>query len=173
MSYKCKDCGKIIEDEKNAIVRTLPNNSKEVICEECLAKSVGKSYFERRAMNKIGCLLPFLGIFTIFILPWQIGLIIFGITIIISLLLYKKNSSLFDEDMGIKNLKWCKNCVHFKKIKSWEANILSPNIISLENSDIIPCKIFTETKKTWQNFIKLDWGQRTTYPKNCSRWIKK
>ncbi len=172
MSLKCTDCGKIIKDEQKAIIRTLQNGIKEIICQDCLNKTVGKSYFTRRSMNKIGCLLPFLGIVAIIFLPWQKGLIILGVSIIISLLLYKKSTSLFDEDLGIKDLKWCKNCAHFKKIKNWEPGI-STTIKLLENKNTIPCEIFPETKQTWEEFIKLEWEKRALYPKNCPKWIKK
>jgi len=70
-----------------------------------------------------------------------------------------------------EEVKWCKTCKYFKKIKDYEEKLfLSEEMI---NDFEIPCKILNKTKRLWINYFWTRKRERTLYPKNCQKWVKK
>jgi len=70
-----------------------------------------------------------------------------------------------------EEIKWCKTCKYFKKIKDYEEKLfLSEKMI---NDSEIPCGISAETRELWRDYFQTEKGRRTLYPKNCQKWVKK
>lgn len=70
-----------------------------------------------------------------------------------------------------EEIKWCKTCKYFKKIKDYEEKLfLSEEMI---NDSEIPCKILSETRGVWIDYFQTEKGKRILYPKNCQKWVKK
>lgn len=76
-----------------------------------------------------------------------------------------------DDDFDYSAIVWCKNCVHFKKVKNWE-NGLS-KVESIENVDSVPCEIYEKTKLIWDEHFDKPVSQRYLYPKNCPSFQKR
>ena len=65
-------------------------------------------------------------------------------------------------------IEWCKNCVHFRKIRNWEDS--HDGLWTLSEApqlDLLPCGIAAQTSIVWQDYFAQGREQRTLYPKNC------
>tara|TARA_R110002049_G_scaffold296531_1_gene484694 strand:+ start:412 stop:2232 length:1821 start_codon:yes stop_codon:yes gene_type:complete len=72
-----------------------------------------------------------------------------------------------------KNIAWCKNCVHYKKSKTYEDSMRGTwGAEEMPRSDELPCKIAPEAMETWAEHYETERSQRTLYPKNCSEFVK-
>lgn len=77
----------------------------------------------------------------------------------------KKDGNYVDES----KIKWCSNCVHFRKVKGWLENDLNLAEYLLPEEKI-PCKIFSQTKDTWINFFNSNTNDRYLYPMDCDEF---
>jgi hypothetical protein len=87
---------------------------------------------------------------------------------------YAKEHGLYSAKSNLENpkfIKWCKNCVHFKKQKGWEDKFLEWDDEDvgeiIPEDSMLPCKIVSETKITWDDYFSVHKDERAYYPKNC------
>lgn len=73
--------------------------------------------------------------------------------------------------VDVKKIKWCKTCKYYKKVKGYEDHLWQQDEISSANK--IPCKIYDETKDVWTAYFNKPIEERTLYPNNCPKWVKR
>lgn len=181
MSDICADCNKILDENDKKYSRATQYGASQILCEKCFNASAGEYYFERQSLAKLGCSTPFWGIIAAIIAyvfwGWKICLLVVGITIALTVffmtsLEYFINQMWLRKGIDVKNLRWCKTCKYFKKIKDWESKFHYSNEILEDNK--IPCKILSQTKNIWERYFKTPQMQKTLYPKDyCDQWLKR
>ncbi len=73
-----------------------------------------------------------------------------------------------------KNIKWCKTCSKYRKIKVYEdfgnGLYLNPTIPNIE---FLPCQDIDKTYIVWTKFYGQSSNRRPWFPKDCEFWNKK
>lgn len=83
---------------------------------------------------------------------------------------FAKENGLFSFHLDHKlprEIRWCKNCAHFPKVRGWEDSIWSSGEMPDENK--LPCTIVYETLDVWTDNFQLAEDRRTLYPKDCPK----
>ena len=83
----------------------------------------------------------------------------------------KKEKEQDEEYNRIKNIRWCKTCIYFKKKKTyediisgyWKSDVLPP-------MEYLPCDIAEKNIDFWKNYYSKDKDKRTLFPKECDLW---
>lgn len=100
------------------------------------------------------------------------SIIIIPITLIIALpldLLFPLKSS-----KEAKKIKWCKNCLHYKKSNKYEDTISGLwHSEEMPSNEIIPCKIVMEAIDDWAEYYDMEPSERSLYPKDCEHFERK
>lgn len=124
-------------------------------------------------------MLTFFGsIVSFFFLDWRISLLVLVVSLIVWLVadIVRHKASVKMEKIDGTNkmlgdLKWCRNCKHFKKVRGFEKHLWRSEAIK-EMTDF-PCKISDSTRDTWVSYFQLPPEKRAMYPKDCASWVKK
>jgi len=73
-----------------------------------------------------------------------------------------------------KNIKWCKNCLHYRKSKKFEDTISGLwRSEEMPSNEIIPCKIVMEAIDDWAEYYDMEPSNRSLYPKDCEHFETK
>ncbi|MEX2578422.1 MAG: hypothetical protein WD342_05125 [Verrucomicrobiales bacterium] len=129
-----------------------------------------------KSLTKFGCAgivaVP-VALILCFTWDWLFGLLLAVISIAVVMVTNTKKNALLTERekregrwVDRSKIEWCKNCIHFRRIRGWEDNLWQ--LEALPTDGRLPCKIFDQTTEVWQSYASLDPKQRTMYPKQCS-----
>lgn len=133
-----------------------------------------------KSLTKIGCLcilsVP-AAILVCFVWDWKIGLGLAAVGIlalIVSDSRKKKILTAIEKREGRwvdrSKIQWCKNCVHFRKVRKWEdsrAGLWAA--LEAPQPDLLPCGISEETAEVWREYFSIPCAERAMYPKDCPK----
>ena len=77
--------------------------------------------------------------------------------------------------VNVREIKWCRNCRHYKKSKEYED--MPPKGLwfsgSMPRRDELPCNIALEAAKVWEDYFKVEPSSRALFPKDCPFFEKR
>jgi hypothetical protein len=134
-----------------------------------------------KILTKIGCtgilLIP-IAVLIAIVWDWRIGggLVLVGVlSLVISDSRKKKLLEKREQREGRwvdrSKIEWCKNCVHFRKIRKWEDSFDGLwKLPEAPDADSLPCQIVAQTADLWEGYFNLPHEKRAMYPKECPKF---
>jgi hypothetical protein len=130
-----------------------------------------------KSLTKLGCagiLAVPVALILCFTWDWRFGLATAVIGVATVMITDSKKKALLTQRekregrwVDRSKIAWCKNCIHFRKIRGWEDTLWRMQTIPADSR--LPCQIADQTRDVWQAYANLDSGQRTLYPKDCPK----
>jgi hypothetical protein len=127
------------------------------------------------SLTKFGCIgivaTP-IALILCFTWDWRFGLLIAIASVAVVVITDTKKKALLTQRekregrwVDRSKIEWCKNCIHFRKIRGWEDR--QWQLETIPDDSRLPCKISGQTTKVWHEYAKIAPSQRTMYPKQC------
>lgn len=128
-----------------------------------------------KSLTKLGCagiLAVPVSLILCFTWDWRYGLALAAIGVAVVMITDAKKKALLTKRekregrwVDRSKIAWCKNCIHFRKIRGWEDTLWRLQTIPPDSR--LPCQISDQTVEVWRSFASIDPSQRTLYPKDC------
>lgn len=128
-----------------------------------------------KSLTKFGCAgivaVP-IALILCFTWDWRFGLLLAALSVAVVMITDTKKKALLTQRekregrwVDRSKIEWCKNCIHFRRIRGWEDRLWQLETIPADAQ--LPCKISAQTAEVWQEYARLDPSERTMYPKQC------
>jgi hypothetical protein len=128
-----------------------------------------------KSLTKFGCagiLAVPVALILCFTWDWRFGLATAAVGVVTVMIADAKKKALLTQRekregrwVDRTKIAWCKNCIHFHKIRGWEDTLWRMQTIPADSR--LPCQIADQTREVWLSYASLDTSQRTLYPKDC------